>query len=239
MNRDLKFASKTGEKVGSFRSNFFIPVDSRGRELIYFAGNSLGLQPRSVREYIEQELADWEHLGVEGHLKAKNPWMPYHEFLTEKTARLAGAKPEEVVNMNSLTVNLHLMMVSFYRPTKKRNKILIEANAFPSDRYAVQSQIKFHGFSPQDSMMEIKPREGENWIRTEDIEELIRKEGERISLILLGGVNYYTGQAFNFERITKAGHEMGCVVAFDLAHAIGNLVLKLHDWDVAVSYTHL
>lgn len=233
MNRELIDGKSDIKKERSiFRERFHIPKDRAGNEVIYFAGNSLGLQPKSVRDYIETELKDWEELGVEGHLKAKNPWMPYHEFLTAKTARLAGAKEYEVVNMNSLTVNLHLMMVSFYRPTEKRHKILIESNAFPSDRYAVMSQIRFHGYDVVESLLEVSPRGNESYIRKEDVLDFIKTNGEEISLILLGGVNYYTGQAFDFEQITKTGHEMGCVVGFDLAHAIGNLVLKLHDWDV-------
>lgn len=233
----------TNDKLKSYRDKFLIPKQKDGKDVIYLAGNSLGLQPKKVREYVEQELKDWETLGVEGHTQAKNPWLPYHEFLTEQTARLVGAKPEEVVNMNSLTTNLHLMLVSFYRPTKERHKILIETNAFPSDQYAVQSQIIFHGFEPSTSLIEMKPREGEDTIRTEDIEALIEREGESIALVMFAGVNYYTGQAFEFERITKAGHKKGCVIGFDLAHASGNLVMNLHDWnaDFAVwcSYKYL
>lgn len=220
------------DSLKGFREKFLIPKDKKGNDLIYFAGNSLGLQPKSVRNFVEQELKDWAGLGVEGHLHAKNPWLPYHEFLTEQTARLTGAKPDEVVNMNSLTTNLHLLFVSFYRPSKDRHKIIIESNSFPSDHYAVQSQIKFHGFSIDDSLVEIKPREGENTIRTEDIVELIEKEGDAIALIWLGGVNYYTGQAFDFERITEAAHKKNIVAGFDLAHAAGNLELKLHDWNI-------
>jgi kynureninase len=220
------------DPLSSYRSKFLIPKQKSGEDVIYFAGNSLGLQPKSVREYVEQELKDWETLGVEGHLHAKNPWLPYHEFLTEQTARTVGAKPNEVVNMNSLTVNLHLMMVSFYRPTPARHKILIEAKAFPSDHYAVQSQIRFHGFDPRTSIVEMNPREGESTIRTEDIEELLEKEGDSIALVMFAGVNYYTGQAFDMGRITKAGHKKGCIVGFDLAHAAGNLVMNLHEWNV-------
>jgi len=231
---DKSFAQDLDLKdpLKSYRGKFFIPKKLSGEDVIYFAGNSLGLQPRNVRAYVEQELKDWETMGVEGHMHAKNPWLPYHEFLTEQTGRLIGAKPEEVVNMNSLTVNLHLMMVSFYRPTPERHKILIESNAFPSDHYAVQSQIKFHGYSSEEALLEMKPREGEITIRTGDIEAFIDKEGDSIALIMFAGVNYYTGQAFEFERITKCGHKKGCVVGFDLAHAAGNLALNLHDWDI-------
>jgi len=215
-----------------YRDKFFIPKMKDGRDQIYFAGNSLGLQPKIVREYVEQELKDWETLAVEGHMSAKHPWLPYHEYLTDQTAHLVGALPSEVVNMNTLSVNLHLMMVSFYTPTPERHKILVEANTFPSDHYAVQSQIKFHGYDPATSLVEMKPRKGEQIIRTEDIEEFIEKEGDSIALILFAGVNYYTGQAFEYEQITKAGHKKGCYVGFDMAHGAGNMVLELHGWDV-------
>ncbi len=195
-------------------------------------GNSLGLQPKSARAYIEQELEDWKNLGVEGHLRAKNPWLPYHEFLTEQMANVVGAQPIETVVMNSLTVNLHLLMVSFYRPTRERYKIVIEAGAFPSDQYAVQSQIKFHGFNVVDSLIELKPRENEAILRTEDIEKTIAENGDSVALVLLGGVNYYTGQAFDMQRVTEIGHKFSSVVGFDLAHAAGNLFLELHDWNV-------
>lgn len=228
------FAEEMDSKdpLKKFRERFYIPKLKNGDDGIYLCGNSLGLQPKSIRTHLEQELKDWENLAVEGHFHAKRPWMPYHEFLTEKTARLVGAKPIEVVNMNSLTVNLHLMMVSFYRPTATRYKILMEHTAFPSDQYAVQSQIAFHHFDAKDAILEVVPRTGEDVIRTEDIEGLIEKEGKNIALILMGGINYYSGQAYDMERITKAGHAQGCAVGFDLAHAAGNLVLKLHEWDV-------
>ncbi|MEO6695139.1 MAG: kynureninase [Ignavibacteria bacterium] len=214
-----------------YRERFFIPKKN-GSEVIYLAGNSLGLQPKSVREYIEQELSDWETLAVDGHTRAKNPWLPYHEFLTAQTARLVGAKPEEVINMNSLTTNLHLLLISFYRPTKEKHKILIESNAFPSDHYAIQSQIKFHGYDVKSSLVEMKPRTGEVKIRTEDIEEYIEKEGDSIALIWIAGVNYYSGQAFDIKRITAAAHKKNIISGFDLAHATGNLVMELHEWDV-------
>jgi kynureninase len=220
------------DSLKGFRDKFYIPKSPDGKEKIYFCGNSLGLQPKNVHEYVIQELEDWARLGVEGHFKAKNPWMPYHEFLTEQMAEVVGAKPIEVVVMNSLTVNLHLLMISFYRPTSQRHKIIIESFAFPSDRYAVESQIKFHGFDPKDSLIILKPRKGETILKTEDIVRTIYEHGESVALILLGGVNYYTGQAFNFAEITKAGHEVKAVVGFDLAHAAGNLELKLHDWNV-------
>jgi len=218
-----------------YREKFCVPKHTNGEEVIYLAGNSLGLQPRTVREYVEQELKDWEMLALEGHTQAKNPWLPYHEFLTEQTARLVGAKPEEVVNMNSLTTNLHLLFVSFYRPTKERNKILIESNAFPSDHYAIQSQIRFHGYEVETSLIEMKPKAGENKIRTEDIEEFIDKEGDSIALIWFAGVNYYSGQAFDVKKITEAAHKKNIAAGFDLAHATGNLLMNLHDWNVDIA----
>ena len=206
-------------------------------------GHSLGLQPKTASSYLEQELQEWAQLGVEGHFHAKNPWMPYHRLLTQQTAALVGAQMDEVVVMNSLTVNLHLMMASFYRPTMERHKILVERGAFPSDQYAVNSQIRFHGFDPASSLLELTPRDGESCMRDEDIESLIDREGDSIALILLGGVNYATGQAFDMAGITKAGQRKGCVVGFDLAHAAGNIPLQLHDWgpDFAVwcSYKYL
>ncbi len=220
------------DPLKKYREQFHIPKKPNGDDAIYFSGNSLGLQPKTVREYVEQELEDWAKLGVRGHLSARKPWIPYHEFLAEQTARLVGAKPIEVVVMNSLTVNLHLMMVSFYRPTPQRHKIVIEANAFPSDQYAVQSQIKFHQRDPKTSLVELRPRKGESTLRTDDIEAFIESEGDSVALILLGGVNYYSGQAFEMERIANAGHKKGCIVGFDLAHAAGNIVMSLHDWDV-------
>jgi kynureninase len=215
-----------------YRERFHLPKNPDGSDAVYLCGHSLGLQPKTARAYIEQEMKDWERLGVEGHFQARNPWMPYHELLTASTARLVGAWPEEVVVMNSLTVNLHLLMASFYRPTRERHKILIEANAFPSDRYAVVSQVQFHGYHPSDSLIEISPRPGETILQDEDIEARIDTEGKRIALVLFSGVNYYNGQTFDIPRISKAGHAKGCVVGFDLAHAAGNLRLNLHDWDV-------
>lgn len=222
----------SNDSLKDFREKFYIPKQANGEDVLYFTGNSLGLQPKTVRACIEQELKDWETLGVEGHFHAKNPWMPYHEFVTEQMASIVGAKPIETVVMNSLTVNLHLLMVSFYRPMRQRHKIVIEAGAFPSDQYAVQSQIKFHGFDVKDSLIELKPRAGETLLRIEDIEQTIAENGNSIALILLGGVNYYTGQAYDMRRITAAGHKAGAVVGFDLAHAAGNIALALHDWNV-------
>ncbi len=240
---DFAVAMDTRDPLARYREQFYFPKTNGGDDSIYLCGHSLGLQPVSAKEYLEQELQDWAQFGVEGHFHAKNPWMPYHRLLTEQTAAIAGAEPIEVVVMNSLTVNLHLMMASFYRPTATRHKILVERGAFPSDQYAVKSQIRFHGFDPASSLLELTPREGESCIRDEDIELVIDREGDAIALIMLGGVNYATGQAFDMAGITRAGHRKGCAVGFDLAHAIGNLPLHLHDWrpDFAVwcSYKYL
>jgi len=220
------------DPLRAYRDRFHLPTQPDGRPAIYFCGNSLGLQPRDVRPAIEQELDDWARLAVDAHFEGRNPWFPYHEFLREPAARLVGAQPDEVVMMNGLTVNLHLLMVSFYRPTARRYKILIEHAAFPSDIYAVQTQLAFHGFDPTDGLLIAAPRAGEHSVRTDDLLNLIEREGESIALILLGGVNYYSGQWFDMPRITAAGHARGCKVAFDLAHAAGNVPLALHDWDV-------
>jgi len=217
------------DPLAMFRDRFHFPD---GGSTIYFTGNSLGLMPKKAREYVDQELTDWANLAVEGHLHAKNPWLPYHEFLTEPMARVVGALPSETVVMNALTVNLHLLLVSFYRPTKERHKIVIEKGAFPSDHYAVESQIKFHGFDPHISLVELAPREGEATLRSADILEAIERDGASIALVMLAGVNYYTGQAFDMRSITQAGQKAGAVVGFDLAHAAGNLELRLHDWNV-------
>jgi kynureninase len=240
---DFAVAMDAADPLAHFRESFCAPKTQRGEECIYLCGHSLGLQPKSVRSYLDQELRDWANLGVEGHFHATDPWMPYHRLLTQQTAELVGAQPPEVVVMNSLTVNLHLMMASFYRPTTEKHKILIERGAFPSDQYAVNSQIRFHGFDPASSLLELTPRSGEFCMRDEDVESLIEREGESIALILLGGVNYATGQVFDMPGITKAGHGKGCIVGFDLAHAAGNIPLSLHDWgpDFAVwcSYKYL
>lgn len=230
----ISFAARADEQdpLRRFRDKFYMPRLATVGDVIYFTGNSLGLQPKTTRGYVEQELKDWETLGVEGHLHAQHPWLPYHEFLTEQMARLVGAKPIETVVMNSLTVNLHLLMVSFYRPSGLRSKIMIERGAFPSDQYAVESQIRFHGLDPLGNLIELAPREGEATLRTDDILETIDKHGDSIALIMLGGVNYYTGQAFDMQAITEAGHKAGAVVGFDLAHAAGNIELRLHDWGV-------
>jgi len=229
---DFALSLDAKDELRKYRDKFHIPLQKNGEEHIYMCGNSLGLQPKRTKEFLNQELEDWATFGVEGHFHAKNPWMPYHEFLTESYAKIVGAKPTEVVAMNTLTVNLHLMMVSFYQPTEKRHKIIIEGDAFPSDIYAVESQIKHHGLSPATSLIKLRPRDGESAIRTEDIQTIIESEGDEISLIMLGGVNYYTGQVFDFENITKLGHAKGINVGFDLAHAAGNIKLELHKWGV-------
>ena len=242
VGEDFARAMDERDPLKHFRERFHFP-EIGGCNGVYLCGHSLGLQPKTVSSYIEEALNDWADLAVEGHFQAQHPWMPYHRLLSEQTAELVGAKPIEVVVMNSLTVNLHLMMVSFYRPTRTRHKILAERGAFPSDQYALQSQIRFHGFDPATSLVELTPLPGEFCLREEEILSLIERSGDEIALIMLGGVNYATGQAFDMEHITRAGHAHGCVVGFDLAHAAGNLELELHDWgpDFAVwcSYKYL
>ncbi|MBN8229325.1 kynureninase [Corallococcus macrosporus] len=211
------------------RDEFLFPPAASGAPTIYLAGNSLGLQPRKARKYVQMEMEDWERLGVEGHVHGRHPWLPYHELLTEQVARVVGAQPVEVVVMNTLSVNLHLMMVSFYRPTRERFKILIEGGAFPSDQYAVASQARFHGYDPKEAILRLTPREGEDTLRPEDILETIERHGKEIALVMLGSVNYLTGQAFDLREITRVAHAQGCKVGFDLAHGAGNLKLSLHD----------
>lgn len=211
-----------------YREAFHIPKDNKGNDWLYFTGNSLGLQPKTTKAVVEQELKDWANLGVEGHFQAKNPWMPYHEYLTQSMAKIMGAKPIEVVVMNTLTANLHFLMASFYSPTKKRPKILIESDAFPSDRYAVQTQLEFHGYDPKDCLIEWSPRAGETLLHIEDLESLLEKQGAEIALLLIGGVNYYTGQYLNLKKIAELGHAKGCKVGIDLAHGAGNIQPDLH-----------
>ena len=220
------------DELRDYRDQFHFPTDENGDFKLYFTGNSLGLQPKSTREYINQELDDWAKYGVDGHFEAKNPWMPYHEIVTEKLARVVGAKPEEVVAMNSLTANLHFLMVSFYRPEGKKRKIVIEYDAFPSDVYAVKSQIEYHGGNPDTDLIYLKAREGEHTIRIEDIKSVLENQSDEIALIMLGGVNYYTGQLFDMKAITEIAHKNNIVAGFDLAHAAGNIHLKLHDWGI-------
>lgn len=229
----LEFARQLDEKdeLNSYREKFYIPIVS-GKECIYFTGNSLGLQPKTTQDYVVNELEDWANFGVEGHLHARKPWLPYHEIFPKQLSKIVGCKENEVVVMNSLTVNLHLLMVSFYRPTKKRYKIICEAKAFPSDQYAFESQVRYHGFDPDDAIVEVKPREGEHTIRKEDVLLAIQTENESTALVLFGGVNYYTGQLFDMNAITDAAHAVGAYAGFDLAHAAGNVELHLHDWNV-------
>lgn len=220
------------DPLARFRDRFYIPMDRDGAPVIYFVGNSLGLMPRATREVVDQELDDWARLGVDGHLEGTTPWYSYHETVREPAARLVGAHPHEVVCMNSLTVNLHLMMATFYRPTKDRFKILMEEPAFPSDTYAVKSQIAHHGFDANAGLLLARPRTGELTVRAEDIDALLEKHGEEIALVLFAGVNFFTGQLFDIARLASAAHARGCMVGIDLAHAIGNVPLALHDWDV-------
>jgi kynureninase len=229
----LQFARKldSQDPLRSFRSKFHLPkVD--GKTAIYFAGNSLGLLPKSAKKFVDEELSDWAKLGVEGHFHSKRPWLHYHQFSKKALSKIVGAKPGEVVAMNQLTVNLHLMMISFYRPTKERFKILTEAGAFSSDQYAFESQIKFHGFDPEKAIIELSPREGEHTLRTEDIIKAIEENKNELALIIFGAVQYYSGQFFDLEKITKAGHQARAYVGFDLAHAIGNVPLQLHKHDI-------
>lgn len=229
----LEFARMLDEKdpLKHFRNKFFIP-QHEGRDCIYFTGNSLGLQARSTARYVQQELDDWASMGVEGHFHAKNPWMPYHEIFPKQLSAIVGCKENEVVVMNQLTVNLHLLMVTFYRPTRQRYKIICEARAFPSDQYAFETQATYHGLDPAKAVIEVAPRDGEYSLRTEDIISVIRQHGDSVALVLFGGVNYYTGQLFDMKAITEAAHSVGAYAGFDLAHAAGNVELKLHDWDV-------
>lgn len=214
------------------RDRFHLPAGPDGEPLIYLCGNSLGLQPVGTRAVVTQELDDWASLGVEGHFHAERPWYSYHEPLQASLGRLVGAHPQEVVPMNGLSTNLHLLMISFYRPTKTRSKILIEGGAFPSDRYAVASQARLHGFDPDDAIVELHPREGESHLRTEDVLTWLQEHGETCALVMMGGVHYYTGQWHNIEAITEAGHAAGALVGWDLAHAAGNVPLQLHDHNV-------
>ena len=226
---DYALAQDLSDPLSKYRDKFHIPKDKNGNDWLYFTGNSLGLQPKSTQRYIQQELDDWANLGVEGHFEAKNPWMPYHEYLTQAMAKIVGAKPIEVVITNTLTTNLHLLMVSFYQPTETKYKIVIESDAFPSDRYAVQTQLEFHGFDAKEGLVEWKPREGEELLRMEDLQTILNEQGNEIALLLIGGVNYYTGQVLDIEHIAKIGHENGCMVGIDLAHGAGNILPQLHD----------
>ncbi|TNE60698.1 MAG: kynureninase [Bacteroidetes bacterium] len=240
----LDFARQQDQQdpLRRYRDQFIFP-QHEGESVLYFCGNSLGLQPKTVRPALLAELDQWATYGVEGHFRGDLPWMYYHKFLSQQSARLVGAQPHEVVVMNTLTVNLHLMMVSFYRPTPDRYKIVMEAGAFPSDQYAMETQVRWHGFDPADAIVEVAPRPGEDHLRTEDIVAQIEKNGDQVAVVLFGGVNYYTGQFFDLPAIAAAAHRVGAYAGFDLAHAAGNLPLELHDWnaDFAVwcSYKYL
>lgn len=233
MQNTLTYAQQQDEQdsLSHFRSKFYIP-QINGKDSIYFTGNSLGLQPKSAKNYIETEVEDWASLGVEGHVHARHPWVSYHEMFPPLLAKIVGCKENEVVAMNQLTVNLHLLMVSFYRPTKQRYKIICEAKAFPSDQYAFESQVQFHGLNPNEAIIEVSPRVGEHTIRHEDIIKAIEDNADSLALVLFGGVNYYTGQLFDMKSITDAAHKAGAYAGFDLAHAAGNAELHLHDWEV-------
>jgi kynureninase len=220
------------DPLRDFREQFYLPLSKDGKPLIYFAGNSLGLMPKSARAIVEEELNNWAKLGVDAHHAAGTPWYSYHEALRETTARLVGAKPIEVICMNSLTVNLHLMIATFYRPTKSRFKILMEEPAFPSDTYAIKTQIVHHGLNPKEALILARPRKGEFIIRTEDMINLIEKHADDLAVVMIGAVNFFTGQLFDLEKITAAAHKHGIIAGFDLAHAIGNVPLALHEWDV-------
>ena len=229
----IEYAQEQDENdpLRAYRDKFHIPVIN-GIETVYFTGNSLGLQPKSVKNYLDEELEAWKNWGVEGHFEAKRPWFSYHEFLTDKIVRVVGAKPIEVVVTHSLTTNLHLMMVSFYQPKGERYKIICEKKAFPSDQYALESQARFHGYDPSDAIIEVGPRPGEHLIHEEDIVRAIEEAGDSLAMVMIGGVNYYSGQLFDMKRITEAGHKVGAYVGFDLAHAAGNVKLELNAWGV-------
>jgi kynureninase len=229
--RDFARGLDAADPLSQYRDEFCFP-EVKGRRVIYFTGNSLGLQSKRARRYVDEVMDDWAKLAVEGHFYADKPWWDYHERFAGPLSQLVGALPEEVTVMNTLTVNLHLMMVSFYRPTEKRYKIICEEKAFPSDQYMIQSQVRFHGFQPSDAIVEVKRRPGEHNIRLEDVLEKIVEVGEGLALVLMGGVNYYTGQVFDIQAITGAGHKAGAYIGWDLAHAAGNIRLQLHDWEV-------
>jgi len=230
---NLNFAQKLDaqDELNNYRNQFNFPKVNN-KNVIYFTGNSLGLQPKIAQEFVDDIMKDWSNLAVEGHFYAKKPWWDYHERLSKPLAKIVGAKPSEVTVMNTLTVNLHLLMVSFYQPSSTKYKIICEEKAFPSDQYLLQSQVKFHGFDPQEAIIEVKKRDGENTIREEDILETIEKHKNETALVFFGGVNYYTGQVFDIQKITAFAKSNNMMVGWDLAHAAGNIDLKLHDWDV-------
>jgi kynureninase len=231
-DEDFALQQDARDSLRGFRDRFHIPVRANAQPLIYFAGNSLGLMPKSARQIVEQELDDWATLGVDAHLRGKTPWYSYHETLRQPMARLVGATPREVICMNSLTVNLHLMLATFYRPTKSRFKILMEDPAFPSDTYAIKSQLVHHGFARQNALLLVRPRADEFIVREEDIESALEEQGDQIAVVVIGAVNFFSGQLFDIPRIVKAAQRRGIMVGIDLAHAAGNVPLALHDWNV-------
>ena len=231
-SREFALELDKNDPLLSYQEKFHFPLQENGEKHIYLCGNSLGLQSKITESFVIQELDDWKKLGVEGHFHARKPWLPYHEFLSESYSKIIGSKESEVVAMNTLSVNLHLMLVSFYRPDTLRNKIIIEGDAFPSDIYAVESHIRHHGLDPSESLIKLKPRDGEMTIRLEDVKNVIQQNADSVSLIMLGGVNYYTGQVFEMKEIAEEAHKHNILVGFDLAHAVGNIPLSLHDWNV-------
>jgi kynureninase len=231
LSRSFAEEQDQSDPLKTHRDQFYFP-QRHGKDAIYFCGNSLGLQPRKVQPAIEQELKDWQHHAVEGYWKAEHPWLYYQQYCSKPLTKIVGASQDELTVMNTLTVNLHLLLMSFYRPTKQRFKVLMEAGAFPSDQYALETQVRLHGLDPEQTIIEVAPREGEHLIREEDIFKIIDQESSSLALILLGGINYYTGQLFNMQSITEAAHRVGAVAGFDLAHVVGNVPLKLHDWEV-------
>ena len=229
----LSFAQQLDHQdpLKHFRSRFHIPQHNR-RDCIYFTGHSLGLEPKTVKTYVDEQLENWAVLGVNGHFHGKTPWISYHDLFPDQLSKIVGCLPEEVVIMNQLTINLHLMMITFYRPTKERYKIICEAKAFPSDQYAMESQVRLNGYEPDEAIIEVNPREGEHTLRTEDIVKTIHEHKDELCLVLFGGINYYSGQLFDLSAITEAAHQSGAYAGFDLAHAAGNVQLHLHDWNV-------
>src|SRR5437868_1648605 len=232
IDEDFAHQLDAEDSLRPFREKFHLPLGKNGKPLTYLAGNSLGLMPKAAREIVEQELDDWADLAVDAHLNGRTPWYSYHETLRDPIARLVGAKPAEVICMNSLTVNLHLMMATFYRPTKSRFKILMEEPAFPSDTYAIKTQIVHHGLDPEDTLMLVRPREGEFAVRQDDIEAALETHADQLAVVIIGGVNFFTGQLFDIPKITAAAQKRGATVGIDLAHAIGNVPVALHDWNV-------
>jgi kynureninase len=228
--REYAQSMDAADPLRDFRDRFNLPMSRNGLNCIYLCGNSLGLQPKLAAQFVNEELEDWASLGVEGHLHARRPWLPYHRFATENLADLTGSEHREVVTMNTLTVNLHLLMTTFYRPEGKRRKIVIESTAFPSDRFAVMSQLRLHGHDPEDALIEWVPNKDSNELLKEDLQDILDREGDEIALLLLPGVQYYSGQVLPMQELCSMAHQAGCKIGLDLAHAIGNIPLELHAW---------